>query len=270
MGKQFVFTQEQLKAIHDGDMDARNAFYFDNLEIIRRMAYCAVQRDKHPTVTVDDLVQGVYVDMDYFCDSLGKPVTDLATIIGFLHWSFHLAPYGGLAYCRENNPKITCKCGNYFDTTYTDNNLLRLDAPIGDSNGSTYGDLIPDTRAEMRDDTTDCTEEYVNTFGQYLSPAQRQVFALVMDGYGVRAIADKLGQKEGTTSAQKRGMRTAFVKNRADVLDTLEHYGICSSGIADREPKHYYKTSAKQRETMRRYLERKRARKNGSNGNDAA
>lgn len=280
----FKFTPEQLKAIYDGDMDARNTFYFDNLDIIQRMAYCAVLREQHPTVTQEDLVQGVYADMDYFCHSVNRPVTNTEEIRYFLRWSFHLAPYGGLAYCREHNPKITCACGSYYNTEYTDNNPLRLDAEIDDSNKhlqgdreTTYAEYIPDPRAEQAlESATDYTDEYVNTFGVYLTPKQRDVFALMMDGYSPSTIAEKLNQSLTTTLSQRKRMREVFRKHLADILPILESYGIHAEKTADTEPpKRFYKTSAKQRERMRAYWLRKGAetrkrRKAQHNGNDVA
>ena len=199
---EFKFNTEQLCEIYYGNIDARNTFYFDNLDLITRMAYAFDRAHPHATVTAQDLIQGAYVDMDYFCYGVGKRVTDTATIIGFLHWSFYLAPYGGLAYCRANNRKITDVYGN-FTNEFMDNSIVRLDAIVDDgANGRTYYEVIADElEVSPLDDTTDYTEQYVNTFGKYLTPKQREVFALVMDGYGPTEIARKLGLTKGGINA---------------------------------------------------------------------
>ncbi len=264
MATTFKFTPEQLRQIYDGDIAARNAFYFDNLDIIKRMAYCAVQREQHPTVTVDDLIQGAYVDMDYFCHSVNRPVTDEYEIACFLRWSFHLAPYGGLAYCRENNAKITCQCGNFYGTDYTDNNPVRLDAVVDDadkhlqSDGTeTYADYIADPRADFTEQSTDYTDEYVNTFAEYLTPKQRDVFALIADGYTDTQIAERLSITQALASQHKYSIRKTFGKCLPDVVNALASYDIYADGIADRTPKRTYKTDEKQRRRMAEYYRRK-------------
>lgn len=271
MATTFKFTPEQLRQIYDGDIDARNTFYFDNLDIIKRMAHCAVQREKHPTVTVDDLVQGAYVDMDYFCHSVNKPVTDEYEIACFLRWSFHLAPYGGLAYCRENNPKITCQCGGFYGTDYTDNNFVRLDAIVDDSDKhlqsditNSYAEYIADPRADFTEQSDDCIDEYVDVFGQYLTPKMRDVFALVMDGYDATHIADKLGLTLGATVVRQGRIRDAFGKHTDSIVKALASYDIHAESIVDRTPTRIYKTDEKQRARMAEYYRRKKERERGT------
>ncbi len=269
MASTFKYTDEQLQAIYDGDIDARNAFYFDNLDIIKRMAYCAVQKERHPTATVDDLVQGAYADMDYFCHSVNRRVTNADEIADFLRWSFHLAPYGGLAYCRENNPKLTCRRGGYYDTTYTDSNLLRLDAILdgtdkhlnNDAVTVDYHDYIADPRADFTEQSDDYTDEYVTVFGDYLNPTQRDIFARYMDGYTDTQIAEQLGITQNTVSTRRYRMRQMFGKLTAEIVNALADYDIHAENIADNAPKRFYKTSEKERERMARYLQRKRERK---------
>lgn len=264
----FKFTTEQLRQIYDGDIDARNTFYFDNLDIITRMAHCAVKKERHLTVTVDDLTQGAYADMDYFCHSVNCPVTNADEIACFLRWSFHLAPYGGLAYCRENNPKITCQRGGFYDTTYTDNNLLRLDAIVDDTDKHLQSDstasiveYIADPRADITEQSDDYTAEYVKVFGQYLNPTQRDIFARIMDGYTDTQIAEQIGITQNTASTRRYRMRIAFGKHTADIVKAFADYDIHADGIADRAPKRFYKSSEKERERMSKYLQRKRERK---------
>lgn len=279
MNKSFKFTPEQLKAIYDGDIDARNTFYFDNLDIITRMAQVAYDREKHATVTVEDLIQGAYIDMDYFRHSVNGPVTNEIEIAGFLRWSFHLAPYGGLAHCRKYNPKITSKCV-FFDPTYCDNNFVRLDALMRDNSERTGDATVieyantddgDDDFAELgiidgdNEHSEDYTAEYVEAFSKYLTPKMRDVFALTMDGYTATQIAEKLGIKLVATATRQARIREAFGKYLDEVVKDLAERGIDADGIADRQPKRFYKTSEKQRETMRRYLERKRERKRAEN-----
>ena len=261
----FKFTTEQLRQIYEGDIDARNTFYFDNLDIITRMAYSAMQRERHPVVTVDDLIQGVYADMDYFCEGVDKPVTDEHGIIFFLRWSFHLAPYGGLAYCREHNPKITAKITysgvSFFDTTYTDKDCLQLDCTIdGDEGGKTYGEIIPDTRAELTEHE-DYTDEFIKVFGEYLTPKMREVFALAMYGYDGTRISEMLGLNRATTYTRMNRLCDAFAKHLDDVVKTLAYYGIYAEGIAERAPKRFYKTSEKQRARQAKCRRLKRERR---------
>ncbi len=282
--KTFKYTDEQLQAIYDGDIDARNTFYFDNLDIITRMAQTAIEREKHPSVTVEDLIQGAYVDMDYFCQGPNKRVQNNLDIATFMRWSFHLAPYGGLAYCRENNPKITCRYGSIFGTDYTDANFLRLDALMrenSEKSGSCAFEEYVNTdvaadcaeRGVIDGDeyTADSNDEYVEIFGRYLTPKMRDVFALMVDGYTDTQIAEKLGLRLGATSTRKRHIREVFGKHSADVVKALADYGINADGIPDRTPKRNYKTSEKQRESMARYLAKKRERKRDeSTPHDAA
>lgn len=265
----FKFTQEQLKAIYDGDMDARNAFFFDNLDIIKRMAYFAIYRERYHTVTVDDLVNGVYVDMDYFCSGINTPVRDYGSLIAFLHWSFHLAPYGGLAYCRVNNTKITTNYKNNYSSVYTGNNyFLSLDATIGDSkNARTFGERIGDPSAEQAfEGVRDNTDEYAKVFGEFLTPKLRDVFVLMLDGYDLTHIADKLGVTLGAAIVRKMRIRQAFEKHSAEVFARLAEYGIDGASVAEQEPKRNYKTSAKERERCRAYYLRKKSRKLAESG----
>ncbi len=257
----FKYTDEQLQAIYDGDIDARNTFYFDNLAIIKNMAYCAIQKERYPTVTVDDLVQGAYVDMDYFCCGVNRPVTNANEIAYFLRWSFHLEPYGGLAYCRKNNPKLTCV--RSYDTTYTDNNLLRLDAITADRDNESTSDrnmYIADPRDYFSDEI-DYTAEYVKVFGQYLTPKQRDTFALIVDGYTDTQIAKQLGITQAAASTRKARIRIAFSKHYADIVKILADYDISVENIVYRTPKRFYKTTEKERQRMAEYYRRKQERK---------
>ena len=265
-------TDEQCAAICNGDVDARNRFYIDNLEIIQRMAYCAIQRDKHPAVTADDLVQGVYVDMDYFCNGVNCPVTDYVSLIGFIHWSFHLAPYGGLAYCREHNPKITCRRGNYYDRTYTDNNLLRLDATVDGSNKhlqndseSTYGEYIPDPRAELAfENTTDYTNDCKIIVADFLSPREREYFDLFMDGYGNSVISERMGYKGECNNGAR--VRDKLRKNYVPILDVLAYMGVDVDEYKGKTPYNpktecTYKLTSEQRARAAESMRRQRAAK---------
>lgn len=268
-------TDEQLVKIYEGDIDARNTFYFDNLDIITRIAQNALNREKHPTVTIDDLVQGVYVDMDYFCQGPNKRVENAVDIGMFVRWSCHLAPYGGLAYCREHNPKITCRYGSFFGTDYTDNNFVRLDALMRDNSekrgtatfeeyvdADDEGDELDELATVDSDDTDDFyLYEYIRVFGEYLTPKQREVFGLTVEGYTATQIAEKLGITLGATMSCQRRIRAVFNKRMPEVVKILADFGIHAEGIADRQPKHFNKTSEKQLEACRRYYERKRARK---------
>lgn len=276
MNKAFKFTPEQLKAIYDGDIDARNAFFFDNLDIITRMAQCAYDREKHATVTVEDLIQGAYVDMDYFRRGVNNPVVDEVGIRGFLRWSFHLAPYGGLAHCREYNPKITSKCA-FFDPQYCDNNFVRLDALMRENSEKRgtvafeeylYTDDGDDDFAELgvidgddNEQSEDYTAEYVEVFGEYLTPKMRDVFALTMDGYDVTHIAEKLGLKLGATTTRQVRIREAFGKHLDEVVKDLAERGINADGIVDRQPKRFYKMSEEQRAYHRENARKNRARR---------
>lgn len=260
----FKFTSDQLRKIYDGDIDARNTFYFDNLDIITRMAYCALEREQHPAVTLDDLVQGAYADMDYFCHSVNRPVTTADEIGFFLRWSFHLAPYGGLAYCRENNPKLTGQSNGFYDTTYTDNNVLSLDATVDDSDKhlqsdatATLAEYIADPRAELTEQSDDEYADCVQAIAEYVTPKMRDCFTLLADGYTDTQIGEKLGITQNTASTRKFRIRAVFAKRNADIVKTLADYGIIADGIADRQPKRIYKTSEKHRDAVRRYRDRK-------------
>ena len=74
--RDWVITDEQKKKILCGDCAARNAFYFDNLPRIKRMAYAYARTHSYFRGLVDDLINGVYVDLTVFQSEYNCPVKD--------------------------------------------------------------------------------------------------------------------------------------------------------------------------------------------------
>lgn len=66
----WLITDEQAELIRGGDIPARNAFYFDNLARIRRMARGYIYRRKFTPnwceFNLDDCVNGLYLDLPFF------------------------------------------------------------------------------------------------------------------------------------------------------------------------------------------------------------
>ena len=68
--KEWQYTHEQAKAIKNGDIEARNAFYMENLNRIQIMArayvLCGRAKGLRQVCTAEELTQQVYLDLPLF------------------------------------------------------------------------------------------------------------------------------------------------------------------------------------------------------------
>ena len=263
-------TAETAENIRNGDINARNRFYFDNLERIRKMAYNYARKNARCKGLESDLINGVWVDLGYFKQDNGTPVKDGLTLSRFVYSSFRFAPFGGLLYCSENNPKLLSGGGL---ATYAPE-VLSLDKPFGvgdnrhqdEDNARTLGEIVPAPEMVL---TADNSDELKALCSDLLSPRCREYFAYFIDGFAPSVIGSKMGLNGTAYGSLSNRMRKALQGNYKLVLDRLNAIGVdveyyirlnpADSSRGERKYKLTDEQRARGRESMRRQRERKRA-----------
>lgn len=232
-------TAEQIKAITNGDKNARNAFYFDNLDRIRKMARNYVSK-RHISNTgreydVDDCINGLYLDLPLFNFKDGRAIS------WSVRNSFYLSIYGGWLYVVENNGKL-------LNGEYRGERLYILDSPArvntrsGDSKdtGEYLIDSIastPSPENEIIDGDSIPAEKVVEIAREYLSPRESEIFSLMLDGYSVYAIPEILGLKNITK--QYARIKARLRVNYESVITSLEDLGAVIPQYARLRPEKY-------------------------------
>ena len=258
-------TDEQAHEIKNGDIEARNAFYFDNLDRIRAMAYRYAQKNPHCKGLEEDMINGIYVDLSVFKQENGTPVTDGISLSRFVYSSFRFTPYGGLAYLFDNNPKLLSGGGL---TTYCAD-TLSLEKPFGvgdnrhqdDNNARTLGEVVP--APEMLN-KIDLTEELKTLVSDLLSPRENEYFTHFIEGYGNAEISRRMGYKTEANNADR--VRQKLRNNYAVILARLSALGVNVDEYKNKTPycpktERIYKLSTKQRERARESMRRQREKK---------
>ena len=268
----WVITDEQAERIREGDISARNAFYFDNLERIRKMAWRYTE--KHPRLHgwVDDMVSGVYVDLGFFKQENGKPVVDGCTLSCFVYCSFRFCPYGGLLYLSENDPKMLSGGGLAVYSA----DCVSFDSPVGsmhnaarhhdDASAQTLGDIVPAPDLFRNIDFTDLTDDLKAVVADCLSKRQAEYFGYFIEGYGNAEISRRMGYSGESNCAAD--MRNKLRKNYAVILPRLSALGIDITpytGLTPYNPKaeRVYKLSPEVRAYWAQKARERRARKRG-------
>lgn len=263
-------TFETVSQISNGDINARNRFYFDNLERIRKMAYGYARKNSHCKGLEDDMINGVWVDLGYFKQDNGVSVTDGISLSRFVYSSFRFCPFGGLLYCSENNPKLLSGGGL---AVYAPE-VLSFDKPFGvgdnrhqdEENARTLGEIIPAPEMTL---TTYNTDELKALCSDLLPPRCREYFAYFMDGYSPSVIGSKMGFNGTAYGACGNRMRKVLQSKYKLVLARLSALGVdvkyylrlnpADSLKSERKYKLTDEQRARARKSMRRYRERKKA-----------
>lgn len=266
--RDWVITDEQAKKILCGDCAARNAFYFDNLPRIKRMAYAYARTHSYFRGLVDDLINGVYVDLTVFQSEYNCPVKDGKSLSRFVYWSFRSCRFGGLAYLRENNPKMLCGSG-YIP------HFLALDEPCGvgvnrhqdDRNKNTLADVIAAPPMDI-EPPRDFSDECKEIAARFLSPRESECCAYMIDGYTFRAIGDAMHIKGDGAGGYMFRVKQKLRKNAAAVLSALSACGVDVDEYEGKTPPdenapRVYKLSPEKRARAAELARKRRAAKKG-------
>ena len=232
-------TAEQAKAIMNGDDTARNAFYFDNLDRIRKMARGYIYRRKFTLnggeFNFDDCVNGLYLDIPLF------DFQDGASVSRSVYRSFAYSIYGGWLYVSENNRKL-------FDRVYQGERLYILDQPAqyksrsGDrtDDGAPLIDKItsaPSPENEVINGNGLTAETLETVAGKYLSKQENALFVDLLNGYEKHHICDRLGVKN--VSKQYDRMCAKLRTNYAEIITALATMGADLPRYALQAPDDY-------------------------------
>lgn len=259
-GRKWVYTPEQAQKIVNGDIEARNQFYFDNYELLHILAYWyaserfAIMGDRYE---VDDLMSQVYLDLPYM------NFTSCATLTYSIKQnSFFRSVFGGFSFSVEEHR--------------TNGDKKRLVAPLmstdetrGESDCLLYVDLF--VSCNPFDEFFDHADEFDyapalrSILARYLKPVQVEFVLLVCEGYAQAEACRQLGVRGMTLSALAKRLRPHY----AEIVDELLALGCSSAetyyGVipSDKPAKKAYKMTeeerAKAREQRRNYRARKRA-----------
>ncbi len=241
----WLITDEQAELIRGGDILARNAFYFDNLARIRRMARGYMYRRKFTPnwceFNLDDCVNGLYLDLPFFDFENGSSVSRS------VYRSFYYSIFGGWWYISEFNRKL-------FDRVYQGERLYILDKPVQYSSRS--GDRtddgvpiidkiisVPSPENEVLDGEVITVETLEIIVCKYLSKQENAVFNDFLNGYERHYICDRLGVKN--VSKQFDRLCAKLRANYADIISELSSLGVDLPRYALQVPDDYVKAVKK-------------------------
>ncbi len=216
-------TAEQCEQIRNGDIAAWNEWYFDNLDRIRRMAYNYARKFGQYQGLEQDMINGVYADLECFKLSEQTPVNSGKTMSQFVYKSFEYVCDGGYAYLYNNNRKMLS--GDY-KVRYTS-----IDAPIygkrskRDNDGVCVADIL--TADEPEAATPDNTEIYIIQVCKLLKqyPKMLQFYELYMRGFDNVEIAEFMGITQSNVSHYLQRLGKRLFKLKGDILPIIERYG---------------------------------------------
>lgn len=232
-------TAKQVTAIKNGDIEARNRFYIDNLSRIQSMARNYVRKRHMASVgreyDVDDCVNCVYLDLPLFNFENGK------TLSHSLINSFCMSIYGGLWYVTENDSKL-------FNGEYRGERLYILDRPLNvkartgetSETGALYIDSVastPSPESDLIGAEIVSSEKVVEITSKYLSPKENEIFSLLLDGYSVYAIPELLGLKNVTK--QYARIKARLCTNYEPILKAIEKLGAELPQYAQERPERF-------------------------------
>ena len=216
---EWKYTQEQARAIKNGDINARNAFYMDNYARIEIMARAYVARGRAIKASrfcsFEDLIHQVYLDLPLFNFDTPQNIT-----FSLKCSSFYLCGFGGWSYFVENgrNPhdyeRFRGDCISIESKDESDRPLVDVFV----SSPSTYEEYEKREREK-----TDYSAILRTIFEKYVSKRQTDFLALWCDGYSDTEAANKIGTTIYNVHKKKAFDRLRV--NYADIVDTL-----CASG----------------------------------------
>lgn len=197
--RNWKITDEQAEAIFNGSIPDRNRFYTDNFVRLRKMAWGYIHRNPAFFGMLNDLLQGVYIDMDFFYGAYNKPVRDGRTLSHFVYWSFSKCKDGGLIYLAENNRKLLSWYNSYTPPA----RMYSLDAPaalvFGRSSEEvegTLGDVLP-SPFRLEDEVllrlSTISAKLFNAVCSKLSPRLIEFLNLYIEGYTPSEAAREMG-----------------------------------------------------------------------------
>lgn len=228
-------TEQQINLIKSGDISARDTFYFDNYERIKKMAKHYVYKRNLSAFgrayDYEDCVSGVYLDISMFSFESGRNIS--LNIIN----SFFYSIYGGWLYVAEQCSKLRC-------AGYRGEQLCLLDSPI--RSDLDYEKMFIDFYASspspeelLIDSENIGTCNLIEITRNFLSPRENEILSLFLDGYSVYAIPEVLGLKNVTR--QYARIKERLRANFKDVLIALEKLGLIIPSFAQAPPEDYEK-----------------------------
>lgn len=260
----WIITDEQAEQISNGDINARNRFYMDNLARLRCSALAFIRLHPAQSWGVDDMLSSVYVDMSVWTYSAGHAIKSGAIITGLVRLSFRWARFGGYSYMCECNSKLRCE-------PYRPDGVISLDAPVKgarvryqDNEHTSLIDFIPapDCFQTLESSTAvDC----LGIVGEFLSPRERDFVGYILDGFAPSVACEHLNIKQW--GALSKRIHNKLVKNYAVIVERLALAGVDMCAFARTAPADYekalssLKTTSAQRERARENMRRLRERR---------
>lgn len=257
--KDWQFTQEQAEAIKNGDISARNKFYTDNYQQIRRLAqsYCKKETHIRCRDLVEDMVNQVYLDLPYL------RYDDKAYFNYTLYKSFYYVAFGGLSYLIENNMTGA-------DRKSKDIIIHSLDAPMTeDENGLTLLDCLSYDEKPLEDmirSDVDYIELLKPVFKKHMKPEHVEFLTLVLEGHSMSDARRQIG-KTSHSSYSMSYLISKLIPHYEEIIDVLlnagcevvlPYLGIVPDGS---KPKKVYKLSEEERKKRNAWQRAARERK---------
>lgn len=216
-------TDELAERINNGDIDACNDFYFDNLLRLRKMACNYVTHNPRFSGMLEDMVQQVYVDMSVWNYACGYPIVGGGVLSRRVYMSFLYCARGGFAYVVRDNLKLK------DIKSYSPVSVCSLDSSLSvgsgrrqdEGNKQTLADIVPApvNTDILNDFAPDLSEKICAIVRDYLSPQEFKFYSYLLEGYAPSVACERLGVKQwGAIS--KRG-RAKLIKNYSAIVDSL-------------------------------------------------
>ncbi|MBQ7907571.1 MAG: sigma-70 family RNA polymerase sigma factor [Clostridia bacterium] len=184
----FIYTAEQAKAICEGSVAARNKFFSDNYQAIRRMCtryYREVYKRNGYSggLETDDFVNQLYLDLPYLNWENPALLTHTMRKRSLYHCRF-----GGLCYLMTSNSKVL-KNASYKPLRDSESIYgVGEDGKEFFKPDKMYFEPSPEEKLD-EEQREDKILEFVSSF---LTPKQTEICKLVLEGYSPTKAAELL------------------------------------------------------------------------------
>ena len=245
--RSWIYTPEQAKKIINGDISARNKFFFDNYDRLRVMAksfvatrYCLSQMQ----YDVDDLLMQVYLDLPYI-----EYKSPAALTFDIKKKSFRLSVFGGYAFFVVNRLGWTDKKRFQLSVQSTD------EVKRGETSDSftlwvdNFCSCSPFDEFFERSDGFEYQFALRSVLSRYLKPLQVEFVILVCEGYSQAEACRKIGVRSMSFSSLCKRLKS----HSAEIVDGLLDFGCSAAekywGVSPSEkpPQRVFKLSPEER-----------------------
>ena len=257
----FKLSDEQVERINNGDVEAFNLFFLENLPYIETR--CRKRfLDKH---RVDDFYEGVsasYVDLrdQHFNSAQQLEAIINKACIYSSYGSYQLVRKGGRAhtYISLIQPHLEYECA-FSNWDKDDKSKYALIDRFGKTSPSPAEEIIEEERLKLGNDV----DKLCEILKPFFPPALNEVLPYFLQGYDQGNIATHLGLETRTVEHRRRKIRHRLILNYDKILNVLGSNGYDVSyfeGTLPDDYEHLMSQITKERLAANKYNRERRAR----------